>query len=87
MTLRELGWLTPLVLLATLAMAVAWMFGPDVLEFMMVSWPISVAAMALLALAIWRTRRWLLLLCLPILAWPLILWTLLLYECARGNCL
>ncbi len=85
MSIRGLGWPAIGAMLCALASAV--IIVTRRFELILGSFPLQLLGLALLAIALWQSRRWwLLILALP-LAFPLMLWIELWFQCARGNCL
>jgi hypothetical protein len=85
-TLRELQWPSKLAVLATIATALLIAFPGDG-QRLLISFPLQVFGLLMLAISLYRYRYWWLLLTLPVLAFPLTLWGTLLFQCLNGNCL
>lgn len=86
MNIKELGWPTLLALLLAFACALVAAFAPDPM-FGAKLWPLSLAAVIALTVAVWTTRRWLLLLLLPFIVWPVWIVVLIVFSCSvLGDC-
>ncbi|HEX4848980.1 MAG TPA: hypothetical protein VFV30_12620 [Novosphingobium sp.] len=85
MTVKELGWPAIGAMLCALATAAILVSGQFALILGM--FPVQLLGLTLLAVAVWQTRRWwLLVFALPMIL-PLGMWLTLFYQCARGICL
>ena len=86
MSVSDLGWPSIVTLLLALAcLVVTLIYGSDLtsLDF----WPLSVAGVASLVVALAHTRRWWLLLTLPLLLSPLAIGAFILTACLMGDCI
>ena len=86
MSVNELGWPSLVtLLLALVCLVIALIYGSDLssLDF----WPLAVAGVASLMVALAQTRRWWLLLTLPLLLSPLAIGALILAACLMGDCI
>lgn len=85
MTIRDLGW--PALVAMSCALATAATLVTRNFALIMGFYPVQLLGMGCLALAVWQTRRWwLLIFTLPMIL-PLGMWAMLFYQCAHGNCL
>jgi hypothetical protein len=87
-SIKELGISSLIAMICALVTASLFVFaGGKILGPYMLAWPLQIAGLIALVIAVRRHRHWWLLWFLPILIAPLIIWLMLIYACANGNCL